>query len=68
MHLLVQELKARLTHAHFLFNAKLWNGGVLGRTLSTENLTAGPTVVLEKQTAQIEVNFSTGAINMYTLL
>lgn len=50
-HLLVQQLETRLAHSHFLLNAKLRNGGVLGRTLSTENLPAGSTVVLGKATS-----------------
>lgn len=53
---LVKQLKAWLAHTHFLLYAKLRNGGVLRRTLSTENLATGSTMVLEKQRTQIVAN------------
>lgn len=46
---LVKQLKAGLTHTHFLLYTKLRNGGVLRRTLATKNLATGSTMVLEKQ-------------------
>lgn len=58
-HSLVKQLKAGLAYAHFLLNAKLRNGGVLRRTLATEDLSAGSTMVLEEQRTQIEVGFLT---------
>lgn len=63
---LVKQLKARLAHTDFLLYAKLRNGGVLRRTLATENLSAGSTMVLEKQRRQIEVNFRTCAIHIHS--
>ena len=47
--LLVQMFKAGLADAHFLLNPKLGDGGVLRGTLSTENLTTGPAMVLKRQ-------------------
>lgn len=63
---LVKQLKAGLTHTHFLLDSKLGNGRILGRTLATENLATGSTVVLEKHRTQIEVNFHTCATDSRT--
>ncbi len=63
---LVQQFETRLTHTHFLLDAKFWNGGVLRGALSTENLAAGSTVVLEKQGRNEDESRSTSAHKRHT--
>lgn len=53
LHLLVQLLIARLTHPHFLLNAELGDGGVLGRALAAEDLPTCPAVVLGDGAGQL---------------
>lgn len=64
---LVKQLEAGLAHTHFLLDPKLWNGGVLRRTLAAENLTTGSTVVLGKHRTQNEVDFHTCAVRTYRI-
>lgn len=64
---LVKQLEAGLAHTHFLLDPKLWNSGVLRRTLAAENLTTGSTVVLGKHRTQNEVDFHTCAVRRYRI-
>lgn len=64
---LVKQLEAGLAHTHFLLDPKLWNSGVLRRTLPAENLTTGSTVVLGKHRTQNEVDFHTCAVRRYRI-
>lgn len=41
-------LIAGLTDSHFLLNPKLWDGGILGRALSTEDLPTCPAMMLQR--------------------
>lgn len=48
-HSLVEELEAGLADAHFLLDAKLGDGRVLGGALATEDLPTCPAVVLRSR-------------------